>query len=477
MLSEAMFVDRAVLDNPWWSTGSVASEYANSTPRQLLSEFYRRIRNEDGPRRATLLMGPRRVGKTWLMHHAIRQLLADGVCDGMAIVFFSLDVPVYHGAGLEELVHAAARITGLSPKSDRMFVFFDEIQYLKDWETHLKTLVDAYPNLRFVASGSAASALRTGSRESGAGRFSDLLLGPLSFREYVGLKGLSDRFGEQWLDTAEGRISFPAAESIEEANRLFVAYANAGGYPELVLHPDAEGDAPQLVQRDIIDKVLLRDLPSLYHVDDVRDLQAFFSYLAFHTGSVQSFETLAKGAGLTKHVIGNFLRYLEDAFLVVRHDRIDINAASLQRATQFKLYLCNPSLRAAMFQPVRNGTDEAFGLVVETAISGQLGFGPERSLWRYANWKIGRTRGEVDFVRLHPGTLKPERCFEVKWSDGPFDHVAELDRAIDFVRKNGLKRLLVSTRTQQGVRHRDDVEIVYAPTSLIAYGMPESIVR
>ena len=118
MLSEAMFVDRAVLDNPWWSTGSVAPEYANSTPRQLLSEFYRRIRNEDGPRRATLLMGPRRVGKTWLMHHAIRQLLADGVCDGMAIVFFSLDVPVYHGAGLEELVHAATRITGLSPKTE-----------------------------------------------------------------------------------------------------------------------------------------------------------------------------------------------------------------------------------------------------------------------------------------------------------------------------------------------------------------------
>ena len=434
MLSEAMFVNRATLDNPWWSTGKVASDYADSTPRHILAELYRRIRNENGPRRATLLMGPRRVGKTWLMQHAIRQLLSDGACKAREVFYFSLDVPVYHGIGLEELLHAAARIAGVSPEKDRLFVFFDEVQYLKDWETHLKAMVDAYPNLRFVASGSAASALRTGSRESGAGRFTDLLIGPLSFREYIGLKGLADRFGEQWMETGEGRIAFPMAESLEEANRFFVDYANSGGYPELVLHPTARGDSPQLIQRDIVDKVLLRDLPSLYHIDDVRDLQAFFSYLAFHTGSVQSYETLSRGAGLTKHVIGHFLRYLEDAFLVIRHNRIDVNASSLQRAMQFKLYLCNPSLRASMFQPVPDNGDEAFGRVVETAVSGQLGFGPERAMWRYANWKIGRTQGEVDFVRLHPGTLKPERCLEIKWSDGPFDHVAELDKAIDSIR-------------------------------------------
>lgn len=213
MLSEAMFADRAALDNPWWNTGAVAPEFASSTPRHLLLEFYRRLRDTEGPRRAVILMGPRRVGKTWLMQHAVRQLLSDGACDAKNILFFPLDVPVYHGTGLEELVHAGARMTGRDPIRDRIFVFFDEIQYLKDWETHLKTLVDAYPNLRVAASGSAASALRTGSRESGAGRFTDLLLGPLSFREYVGMKGLSSRFGWQWLETREGRIAIPAAES------------------------------------------------------------------------------------------------------------------------------------------------------------------------------------------------------------------------------------------------------------------------
>lgn len=474
MLSEDMFKNRAVLDNPWWNTGTVAPEFEKSTPRHLLSEYLRRLLQENGPRRAVLLMGPRRVGKTWLMQHAIRRLLDGHDADPGRILYFSLDVPVYHGIGLEELVHAAASITGADPAKDRIFAFFDEIQYLKDWETHLKALVDAYPNIRFAASGSAASALATGSRESGAGRFSDLLLGPLSFREFVELKGLAHHFGRQSIDTADGRVEVAAAESVEQANKLFVAYANAGGYPELVLHAGSESDAAQLVQRDIVDKVLLRDLPSLYHVEDVRDLQAFFSYLAFHTGSVQSYESLSMGAGLTKHAVGNFLHYLEDAFLVVRHDRIDVNASSLRRAMQFKLYLTNASLRAAMFQPVLENADPMFGNVVETAVSGQLGFGPNRTAWRYANWKKGRSQGEVDFVRLHPGTLKPEVCIEVKWSDGPFDHVSELDMALDFVRRNGLRTLWATTRTQQGTRRKGDLEIQFVPTSLLAYSLPEA---
>lgn len=62
-------------------------------------------------------------------------------------------------------------------------MFFDEIQYLKSWEVHLKALVDRYPNLKFVASGSAAAALRLKSNESGAGRFTEFLLPPLTVRQ------------------------------------------------------------------------------------------------------------------------------------------------------------------------------------------------------------------------------------------------------------------------------------------------------
>ena len=67
------------------------------------------------------------------------------------------------------------------------YVFFDEIQYLRDWEIHLKVMTDDRPLTKVTVSGSAAAALRLRSQESGAGRFTDFLLPPLTFYEYLDL--------------------------------------------------------------------------------------------------------------------------------------------------------------------------------------------------------------------------------------------------------------------------------------------------
>lgn len=68
-------------------------------------------------------------------------------------------------------------------RETRLFVFFDRIQYLRDWEVHLKTLVDSFPKFHFVATGSSASALKLKSREPGAGRFTEFILPPLTIAE------------------------------------------------------------------------------------------------------------------------------------------------------------------------------------------------------------------------------------------------------------------------------------------------------
>lgn len=468
MLSKEMFENRARFDNPWWASGRTADCFEQSKPRLALDDVYAHVTNWN-LNRATLIMGPRRVGKTWLMQHLVGRLLSKSFVPAHNIVFISVDVPIYHGSGLETLVFAAAKINGLDVQSDRMVVLFDEIQYLKDWEVHLKTLVESYRNIRFVASGSAATVLQKGSYESGAGRFSDFRLAPLSFHEYVELIGEKGRFESRPLKLDGDEYAFPAVESMEWVNGLFLEYLNYGGYPELVANRAVRTNPVQFVQRDIVDKVLLRDLPSLYHIEDVRDLQSFFSYIAFHSGTVQSWESMAQSSGLRKAMIAAFLKYLEDAFLVVRHNRVDISARSLQRATQFKVYLTNTSLRASMFQPVQNADDPYLGAMIETALSAQMGIGEERHAWRYANWTSGRKQGEVDFVRINAGMQRPDIALECKWSDGPYDHPAELEGAVGFCQKNGLKRLWVTTRSQTGFRRMGDVELVYVPTALFAY--------
>jgi len=141
-------------------------------------------------RRAVVLMGPRRVGKTVLIHHAIAKLLIKGI-DPRQIAYFSVDHPLYNGLSLEYLLELFKETSKTDYFNIPTYIFFDEIQYLREWEVHLKSLVDSYPHVKAIVSGTAAAALRLMSLESGAGRFTDFLLPPLTFHEYLTLLGKS----------------------------------------------------------------------------------------------------------------------------------------------------------------------------------------------------------------------------------------------------------------------------------------------
>ena len=136
-------------------------------------------------------MGPRRVGKTVMMFHTIQRLIDSGV-SAQNIIYISVETPIYNKIYLEQLFVLACQILGKNPTQEQMYVFYDEIQYLKEWEIDLKSLVDTYRNVKFVASGSAAAELKKRSDESGAGRFTDFSLPPLTFYEYIHLKNYSN---------------------------------------------------------------------------------------------------------------------------------------------------------------------------------------------------------------------------------------------------------------------------------------------
>ena len=59
-------------------------------------------------------------------------------------------------------------------------------------------------------------------------------------------------------------------------------------------------------------------------------------------------------------------------------------------------------------------------------------------------------------------------------SDGPFDHPAELNQAVSFCNKNGIRQLWVTTRTQQGIRKMGDVELIFIPTASFAYQLDKT---
>ena len=69
-LLEKQIIGRLKVDNPWWTEGRIPDYYAQMSPRLYLNIFMPLVQST-GIRRALILMGPRRVGKTVMMFHTI----------------------------------------------------------------------------------------------------------------------------------------------------------------------------------------------------------------------------------------------------------------------------------------------------------------------------------------------------------------------------------------------------------------------
>ncbi len=460
---EDQIIKRMVVDNPWWSTGEIFEDFEGMRPRMFLQPFMELITNLPKGR-SVILLGPRRVGKTVMMFHSIKHLLKLGV-DQRKILYLSVDSPLYSGMTLEEMVDLLLRASKTDDREEDYYVFFDEIQYLKDWEIHLKVLCDTHRKIRFVASGSAAAALKMKSVESGAGRFTHFSLPPLLFCEYLAMvdaTGLVTPANVNWFGQTTPGYD---AVDISTLNERFIDYINFGGYPEVVTSMLIRKNPGRYIKEDIIDKVLLKDLPGLYGINDSRDLYRLFIHIVFRSGEEFTFEDLSKESGIRKETIRKYIDYLESAFLIKTLHKIDENARRFQRVTTFKIYVTNPSIFAAVFSPVTQ-SDAAFNHLVETAVFCQ--FGNDDELY-YANWKKGRLNGEVDFVKLDILSQKPARATEIKWSDRYYKQPAELKSLLTFMQTNNLSRAVVTTVSGAGSKTMDCGVLQFVPTALYAY--------
>src|SRR3954451_17238162 len=133
-------------DNPWWSTKLDAGRVPYTLPkRSYYGPLHRLIASP--VRRAVVLLGSRRVGKTTLLQQLIGEFATSDALG--PVLFASIDTPTYTGISLEKFLDLFQRECPHDPAAPRLVVF-DEIQYLRGWERHLKDLVDRHPATRFV---------------------------------------------------------------------------------------------------------------------------------------------------------------------------------------------------------------------------------------------------------------------------------------------------------------------------------------
>jgi hypothetical protein len=471
-INNADITARIKADNGWWARGKEALDVDQYKRRHYFEAFFTLIW-EQRPRRTPVVMGPRRVGKTVMLRQALAEWISRGK-DPRTAIYLPLDTPLYTNNPLETLVALALKASGLEVMENALFVF-DEVQYRMNWEQELKVLHDANPKTRFVASGSAAAALKQKSQESGAGRFTDILLPPLSFGEFL---EFTER--EDLAKPLPPNLSDHPA-GITSLNEAFIDYLNFGGFPEAALEQRVRENVVQFVQRDILDKVILRDLPSLYGVTDIYELNNFFVFLANNTGNELNLENVSKYIGISKPKLIKYFTYLEAAFLIRKLQRVDMRSNGFERERAFRIYLASPSLYTALLAPVTAEDTIKVGRLAETAIYGQwlhdLSLQQNLVRLRYVRESKQGKHPEVDFVLLDAATNKPKWALEVKWTDRAFESPKnELRHLLEYCHLNELMSAHVTTKTITSAKMVDGIELNFVPTARLALTIGQNII-
>ena len=279
--------------NPWWKTGGIPTAFAKTYKRFAFYEAMKKL-NNTVIRRTVVLTGTRRVGKTTIQYQMIDELLRSGI-NPKQIVFISMDHPMLKLSAFNEILECYHE--NIFPDKD-VYYFFDEIQYAQEWDKWLKTIYDMQPETKVVATGSASPAIVKGGAESGAGRWSVIQVPTMSFYEYCELLSIEKPEFDKGLRPTRllkmSHIEFTdIMMKLSDIQKHFTRYLTIGGFPELALSDD-EILAAQIMREDVVDKVLKRDLPSLYNIRNSTELERIFLYLCNVSSEIVSIDAMTK---------------------------------------------------------------------------------------------------------------------------------------------------------------------------------------
>lgn len=198
----------------------------------------------------------------------------------------------------------------------------------------------------------------------------------------------------------------------------------------------------------------------------MQELNRLFTTICFNTAHEFDYEDLSRKSGVQKHLIRKYIEYLQSAFLIKKISRVDQSGQQFKREVEFKFYLSNPSIYAALFAPINITDENKMGDMVETAIYAQWmhrdWFGPY-----YASWN----NGEVGMVGIDDSTLNPIWALEIKWSNRYFDKAGDLKSLLRFCKTNLLESALITTIDIKDYNTVKDVNLQFVPGATFAYKM------
>jgi len=319
------------------------------------------------------------------------------------------------------------------------YLFLDEVQNLENWELWVNSLHRRGYNL--LITGSNAKLLSRELATHLTGRHIAVGLFPFSFREYLDVAGFHIR--DEYTEQERGII----------LNHL-KKYIEVGGFPEVVV----KGYDYTYLQT-LFDSIILKDVVQRYKVRYVDDLYNLARFLMSSFSNEVSYTKLKNTLKFRSvHTVQNYVRYLEDTYLVFHLDRFSFKQREQIKSPK-KMY----AVDTGMVNALAFTFSENIGKLMENTVAVELlrqrsGSGSRLELYY---WKDPQQR-EVDFVIKEGADVARliQVCHDI---DNPKTKARELKSLVLAAGELDCRDLLVITWDWEGEEEFKGCDIRFVP--------------
>ena len=313
-----------------------------------------------------VIMGIRRCGKSVLLLQIIDELKEKEI-EEKQIIYINFENEDY--SFIKNDIDLHNYIKEKITNKEKYYLFFDEIQNVKDWEKAINSF-KASKNVSVFITGSNSDLLSGELATHLAGRYVSFKIYPLTFSEVCELKNIKEK------------------EDIEEA---FDDYITWGGMPQRFMLTDEIQTKTYL--SDVYDSIVVKDIITRFGIKDLDLFNRIVEYIVttpsqnFSAESLSNYFANKDNREVSKVTLYNYLEYMSKAMLINKADRYDIRGKRILNG-KYKYYLTDLGLGQ-----VKNiGKRQQLGAYLENIIYNEL-------ISRGYDVKIGNLeKAEIDFI-------------------------------------------------------------------------------
>ena len=320
-----------------------------------------------------IITGIRRCGKSYLFKLIINELKEKGIPES-DILLIDLELPKYNSITTREQLDEIV-LKFLETHENQVYLFFDEIQNVKDWEISINSYYKL-ENTDIYITGSNSKLMSKEFATLLTGRYVNIEMYPFSFNEF--------------LDYKEELNQPPSIQNElnTDLENYFEEFRQYGGIP-LAISSQID---KELVLNGIYSSIILNDIIERYEIRNAGLFNRIVKYIIENTGNLISANAIYKylkheKLNITKQTIYNYLEYLENAYFISKASKEDLIGKKEIMGSE-KFYLIDNGFYKSQLEEKQ----ENIGHILENIVYVEL----KRQGYKIT---VGNVNGyEIDFV-------------------------------------------------------------------------------